>query len=537
MAEPTVQEQLNAALQHHQAGRLQQAEVVYRRVLAQYPDQPDALHWLGILARQVGRNDAALGLIGRAVHLAPTVPAYQHNYGEMWLAAGEPAQAAIAFRKAMQLPGGQPESHVGLGVALQRLKQFAAAADAFQRAIALGVTRPQVYQHLAVALLDAQRYGEAEQACRRALSQGVTSAEVFQTLGEALGKQNRLDEAIGAFRRATEIQPNFARPYNGIGVALSMQKRFDEAAGQFHTAIRLKGDYSQAHFNLGVVFLRQQRHEEAIPNLRRALELDPNYLEARAQLAESLDRVGRRAEAVAELETLAKLQPGNPEIEFALAALSGREAPAQPPAITITNLFERYADVFDKHLSENLRYRAPQVLFEAVTAAGPPPKPNVMDLGCGTGLCGQLFRPTAATLTGVDLSPGMIAKARARGIYDHLEVGDLTAALRSNPNRFEVVVAADVFVYLGDLSETFAAAHASLKPGGLFGFSVESIEEGTYVLHPSRRYAHSPQYVRDLAGKAGFEVVSMDRAPLRTESQKDVLGLVTVLRTPGGTGS
>jgi len=160
-----------------------------------------------------------------------------------------------------------------------------------------------------------------------------------------------------------------------------------------------------------------------------------------------------------------------------------------------------------------------------------------MDLGCGTGLCGQLFRPTAATLSGVDLSSAMVAKARARGIYDHLEVADLTTTLRSNENRYEVIVAADVFVYLGDLSETFEAAAAALKPGGLFGFTVEAMEAGTYVLHPSRRYAHSAEYLRDVAGRAGFEVLSMNRAALRTEKDKDVQGLVAVLRKPAGAGS
>lgn len=532
MPEPTFQDTLNAAREHQEAGRLQEAETLYRQVLGKNPDQPEALHGLGTLARQAGRNDLALKLLGRAAQLAPSVAAYQHSYGEMCLAVGQPNQAMPAFRRALGLAGSRPESHVGLGIALARLNQHAAAIDAFRLAMALGVDRADVHHHLSIALLKARRYQEAEDSSRRAMALGAAGASTYLALAEALGNQRRVDESIAAFRKAIELKPNSPLAHNGLGAVLGIKGSFEEAIEQIRISLRLWPDYPQAHFNLGAMFRQQRNDEQAVACFRKAIGLQPNYLEARAELADALARMGHKQEAIEQLQELGRLQPQNVDIKFALAALGGESAPTQPPAATIVNLFDRYAPVFDQHLGEKLQYRAPQLIFDAVSAAAPGMRPNIMDLGCGTGLCGQLFRHTAESLSGVDLSPAMVSQARQRGIYDHLEVGDLVSALRANPSRYELILAADVFVYLGDLSDAFAAAAAALRPGGLFAFTVEALDSGSYTLQPSRRYAHSEEYVRDQAAQAGLQQVSMDRAVLRMESDKEMFGLVTVLRKP-----
>ena len=157
---------------------------------------------------------------------------------------------------------------------------------------------------------------------------------------------------------------------------------------------------------------------------------------------------------------------------------------------------------------------------------------DVLDLGCGTGLCGPLLRPMARTLTGVDLSPAMIDKAREHGVYDRLEVGDLVETLRRFPRGYDLLVAADVFVYLGDLAPAFEAAAASLRPDGLLVFTVEAATEGDrYQLqHASRRYAHSEAYLRRLAGMYGFEERSLTSIEARADAGRPVKGYMVVLR-------
>jgi predicted TPR repeat methyltransferase len=162
----------------------------------------------------------------------------------------------------------------------------------------------------------------------------------------------------------------------------------------------------------------------------------------------------------------------------------------------------------------------------------------VIDLGCGTGLLGESLRPTAGRLVGVDLSPRMVEKAREWDLYDELIVGDVAEALAARPAAFDLVAAADVFVYLGDLEPVFRATAGALRPGGLFAFSVEFLdEEGApgasgYRIGPSRRYAHSPGYVRRVAGENRFVELSLARAGLRLEKGQQVQGLVVVLRKP-----
>jgi predicted TPR repeat methyltransferase len=154
-----------------------------------------------------------------------------------------------------------------------------------------------------------------------------------------------------------------------------------------------------------------------------------------------------------------------------------------------------------------------------------------MDLGCGTGLCGPLFRDMANTLIGVDLAPNMLAAARRRNVYDSLIRGDIRSELTSTGHSYDVIIAADVFIYVGDLKEIFSATRKALKPGGFFAFSLESYEEGAnYVLRRSGRYAHSASYIRELTADAGLNAASLDKVTLRKENDATIEGYICVLQ-------
>jgi predicted TPR repeat methyltransferase len=156
---------------------------------------------------------------------------------------------------------------------------------------------------------------------------------------------------------------------------------------------------------------------------------------------------------------------------------------------------------------------------------------DIIDLGCGTGLCGELFRPFARHQIGIDLAPKMIEKSRARGVYDELEEQDVTVALAKRPRAVDLILAADVFIYVGGLDSVFEAAAGALRPGGLLAFTIESEETGAFTLRASRRYAHSARYIRQLASTWSFSEVSMQDAVIRTEKQVPMQGKVIVLRS------
>jgi predicted TPR repeat methyltransferase len=177
-----------------------------------------------------------------------------------------------------------------------------------------------------------------------------------------------------------------------------------------------------------------------------------------------------------------------------------------------------------------LAYAAPQILFDLAILVMPGRrKLSILDLGCGTGLAGAVFKPLAARLDGVDLSPAMILKARARGIYDKLDIADLETALSVPGPRYDLILAADTLVYLGDLACVFAAAHARLAPDGYFIFTVEKADGEGFELGPKRRWRHSEVYLRQLAGQAGFSLAGFVAATPRHEAQRPVEGFAVAL--------
>lgn len=219
------------------------------------------------------------------------------------------------------------------------------------------------------------------------------------------------------------------------------------------------------------------------------------------------------------------------------ARLGGGATEGAMSAAYVRTLFDQYADRFDTALREKLAYRGPELLLEAVRAACTAQGRELrfgaaLDLGCGTGLAGVLFAPLAERLDGVDLSPAMLEKARALGLYAALEAGEMGAALQAVPaGSVDLVIAADALCYVGDLGPIFHAARTALAPDGLFAFTLETHDGEGVLLRETLRYAHAPDYVRALAGEAGLALLLLEQASTRSEKGAPVPGLVGVLAT------
>ncbi len=284
------------------------------------------------------------------------------------------------------------------------------------------------------------------------------------------------------------------------------------------------------HWALGAA---QSRDFEAARDLfGQVLDLAPHWAPAWFGLGESLEGLGRGAEAAdAFREALARDPADSAGAALRLARLSG-QSPAQAPRAYVKTLFDQYAEKFDRHLTEVLAYRGPQILREAVEQAAPGRAlAHMLDLGCGAGLAGETFRAKAASMTGVDLAPAMVAKARAKNLYDRLVAADLLDFLAEEPaESADLVVAADVFVYIGDLGPVFAAVARVLIPSGLFAFTTQSLAEGAgFRVGDDLRFAHSETYVRDCAAKAGLGVRIFSAAATRKDRGADVPGWAVVL--------
>jgi len=269
--------------------------------------------------------------------------------------------------------------------------------------------------------------------------------------------------------------------------------------------------------------------------IEQALELAPDWPAGWFRLAEARAASGDIGAAIAAYRRAGDLDPADTlGARLRLARLGGIDTPAQPPAAYVRGLFDDYADRFDHALVDGLAYRAPDLIAAALAvASGDGRFGSCLDLGCGTGLMAEALRSRVGAFVGVDLSQGMIDKARAKGLYQALLVGDLVATLRDMPaGRHDLVCAADVFCYLGDLSAAIKEAARVLRPGGLLAFSLErqlpSDPAGDYYLSDSLRFRHGAAYVARLLVGVGLEIDHIDHGTLRKDRGLPIEGLVVV---------
>jgi predicted TPR repeat methyltransferase len=263
----------------------------------------------------------------------------------------------------------------------------------------------------------------------------------------------------------------------------------------------------------------------------QALERAPNWAAALFALGDAREKLGDLDGAAQAFRESVAGDPADAQGAAARLALIGRaDAPQALPEAYVARLFDDYAPRFDTHLTRNLGYRAPALIVDALDAAAAGRRfASVLDLGCGTGLMGEALRDRVDRLTGVDLSPGMIAKARERGIYDELVVGDAIAPMREQ-GVFDLVVAADSLVYIGDLAPLLAAAETSMTGNGLVAFSLETHDGEGFKLAPTMRFAHSRSYIEAAADEAGLRPLLIQPASTRREAGVDAPGLICVFR-------
>ena len=216
------------------------------------------------------------------------------------------------------------------------------------------------------------------------------------------------------------------------------------------------------------------------------------------------------------------------------AAIDTQRGLNRSSAPYVRHLFDQFAADYDERMRARLGYAAPETLRDlCCLLLGPPRKAlSILDLGCGTGLSGIAFADFAARLIGVDLSPGMLTKARSLSLYDDLIVADIEE-LPAQLTGFDLIIAADVLVYLGDLAKVFGQVHDRLKMQGLWAFTTERNDGGDFALGPKRRYRHSEAYLRRLAAAHGFEIASLIECVTRHEAGIPVPSLATVLRRAG----
>ncbi|MFQ5756259.1 MAG: tetratricopeptide repeat protein [Acidiferrobacterales bacterium] len=341
--------EFNRALEHHQAGRLKEAESLYRKILAQQPDHAGALHLLGVIALQLRQHKRAVQLIKRAIDISPRVPEYHNNLGEALRADHHLDRAITAYENALALKPQFPDAHNNLGLALQAQGRLSEAIAAYRHAIVLE-PGTETYFNLGNALKEQNNLEEAIAAYQQVIAIRPDFVGAYLNLGAVLNRQRKSAEAVDVFERALALHPRSAEAHYNLGIALAEQGRTSEAIDTYRRALAIKPQFPDAHVNLGIALREQGKLDEAIAHLKQALALKSDFAEAHLNLGNTLKEQGRLDDAVSQFEQTLVMAPELAEAHYNLGlvrAAQGRLAEAMNAYERALELKPDYAEAYN----------------------------------------------------------------------------------------------------------------------------------------------------------------------------------------------
>ncbi|MBI3453687.1 MAG: tetratricopeptide repeat protein [Rhodospirillales bacterium] len=444
--------------------------------------------------------------------------------------------APVPSRQPQTTAAREAATLVNHGITAHQAGRLAEAEGFYIRALALDPVNADALNLAGVAAWTDGRYDDAQARLEKAISIRGNDGGIYDHLGLVCRAQNRLPEAEAAFRQAVALEPSLASAHNNLALLLANTGRLAEALPHLRHAIAANPANPVMRMNLGEILSQLGHPAEAAEAFLEAIRLRPNYGEAYVGLATLWRNTGNIEGSITAINAYLRIDLTDKHGGRAMLALLNPAAPL-PDSYSpeyIRNLFDGYAGRFDEHLTAKLGYQGPAALRAAVDriAGGRTGPFDVLDLGCGTGLSGVAFKDMAGRLVGVDLSPRMIDIARKRGIYDRLIAGDILAALLESVSAWDIVIAADVFVYVGRLETIFPAVAAALRPRGLVAFSVEDSDGADVDLGPGQRYRHGRGYIARLAAANGLTVASCEDGVVREEAGVPVKSAFFVLGRP-----
>lgn len=469
----------------------------------------------------------------------------------------------------------QPESanvQNHLANVLKKLGNFQESEAAYQRALELDPYFAEAYNNLGILYFSQNNFEKAERYYQQALIVSPDFIDALYNLGLCHLRKNQDEAAAEWFEKLLKIAPNHLPAHYHLGKIYFKQNQLDQAIQQFTAVLAINEKIPELHSNLANCYLKQEQWAQARIHYEKSLDLDPNNFEACYNLAivsEEFANIDLAIQyyqkackinpedfathnnlgiaylkrqnlgfALKHFEIALDLQPDNENLRYNINAIKQDKRLEAAPTNYIKNLFNNYAEHFEKHIQESLDYQVPEELLKAakisLSRAWIPAfagtTTRILDLGCGTGLAGKLFKPYAKRLVGIDLSENMIDVAKTKNIYDELIVTDMESYLQTQNASFDIILAADVFVYVGKLDHLIAQCKAALTRKGLLIFSTEICENNDYQILQSGRFAHSELYLKKLAKQHRFKIIYNQLIQARMQYDEPVIGRVIVMR-------
>lgn len=532
------------------------------QALASDANNSEVLHLAAIAAAHLNQLDQALAFIQRALNADHDNPQLLNSYGNILLRHHRVDEAIEAFENAIQFKPDYAAAYNNLGNAHFRQQQFALARKAYEKALDFDIKFAESFFNLARVAITEDNFEEAKSSLQRVIQLNPRHYRALTQLGQIELQEEHWEQAAELFEKSLVLQPAQANALSALGTIRLQQHHYADAvtllthALEIHPEIKLANwhlataylaqnnielalqhylrelaiePHADCYYNAGVLYGYQNKFIEAAEYLEHSLKMDPSYFPAQLNLAALYLKQHKIKEAIVHYQKALDLKPNDPEITHILHALQQDQNPEKAPDSFAAHLFDQYAPHYDQHLTQHLKFSVPQLVFNAVAEKITDRKNlRILDLGCGTGLSAEAFAPFASELIGVDLSEKMLALAKAKKIYHRLKQADLESTL-VNFNNLDLIIAGDVFSYIGALDTIFKLAYDALKSGGIFVFTTEISEEKDFHLSQAVRYQHHKHYLNRLIEKNKFKKIHFETAELRQQFREPVMGYVVAL--------
>jgi predicted TPR repeat methyltransferase len=405
---------------------------------------------------------------------------------------------------------------------------FEQALAGYQALLADDQDNPQLSYLLALLFFENGRLDEAVHWFTRVVTLAPEAAPAHYNLGIIFFEQGDYPGAARSYEEAAILCPDDADIFFNLGLTWKKLGQFDKAFSCYQKVLTLTPDAEDVLYNLGVLCKDLHHHADSICFFEKVVRNNPDHVQALNNLGYLYHLEGEVDKAIATYQKLIALDHNAVMAGHMLAALTGQTT-ATAPDTYIRTVFDSFSEHYDESLVDKLGYTVPVQLRDMLTGRDSHRFPATLDMGCGTGLSGEAFQDLTEKLIGLDLSSKMLEVAGKKGLYESLHETDICSFLREGKAPFDLFLAADVFVYIGDLSEIFNLVKKRAAVGGIFLFSTELAAQG-FCLKPMGRYGHSESYIRSLAQENGFSVIKVTAANIRKEKEDWIAGNLYMLR-------
>jgi len=487
--------------------------------------------YLGLIYFENDDFNHSLACYKKAIELNPYIYEAWFNCGRIYSALKMSTEAIDSFEHAIQITSNTCEVFYYLGNEFLLKERLDDALKAYNKTIEIDPMSQMAFYNIGNILLRKMDIDGAINAYNMCLSINPDNDMALLNIGNAYLEKNYIDKALYSYGKCLEID-SIRKSYNClmIGKAMQINGMYGDAIIALNACIALDPVNVIAYFNLGNALYKTGKIKDARIAFENAIKIDQSHLDSYTDYAlmEYVD--GDKDNALKLFRKIIELDPGNVQAKHMINALEGITPETAPPGEYIAAIFDQYSSDFEQHLKK-LAYNAPTLLREELELINKDKKKftNTIDLGCGTGLSGIDFREITCRLSGIDLSEKMINEAKKKNIYDQLTVGSISS-LNAITDRFDLIIATDLFIYIGNLDEVFDTVLKIASNGAYFLFSVESIDGNSFVLQPSGRFAHSSAYIEGLASDKGFSVLRRKSVPLRKGGTGWIDGEICILQ-------